>query len=99
MLPALLPGRRSVNNLAIPGATTESFLQSPRWAEALKESGGLLLIQFGHNDCKVGKHPSASEADGGFRDNLLRMITEARSAGMTPVLVSPMHRIKFDDRG
>lgn len=94
-----LPAGTSITNLAIPGASSQTFLQSENWSKALDAQGNFLLVQFGHNDCKLGKHPGAVEADGGFRDNLLRIVAETRAAGMRPVLVTPMHRVKFGEDG
>jgi lysophospholipase L1-like esterase len=88
-----------VSNLAIPGASSKTFLASKNWPKALKERGAWLLVQFGHNDSKIGKHPGATEAGGEFSDNLRRFVTEARAAGMRPVFVTPMHRVKFDAGG
>ncbi len=99
MLPGYLSPQAEVINLAIPGATVKTFLASEKWADALSSGSGLLLIQFGHNDGKIGKHPGAAAADGEFQELLLRMVREARQAGLTPVLVTPMHRLKFEADG
>jgi len=99
LLPEFLSPKVEVKNLAIPGASAKTFLASEKWPEALASGSGLLLIQFGHNDGKIGKHPGAAAADGEFQDLLLRMIREARQSGLTPVLVTPMHRLKFEADG
>jgi len=88
-----------VKNLAIPGASSKTFLASKNWPEALEGPGAWLLVQFGHNDSKIGKHPGATEAGGEFSDNLRRFVAEARAAGLRPILVTPMHRVKFDAEG
>jgi lysophospholipase L1-like esterase len=99
MLPEYLSSKAEVINLAVPGASAKTFLASEKWPKALASGNGLLLIQFGHNDGKIGKHPGATAADGEFQDLLLRMIREARQSGLTPVLVTPMHRLKFETDG
>jgi lysophospholipase L1-like esterase len=99
MLPAYLADNVEVVNLAIPGATSKTFLASSNWPQAVAPGGGYLLIQFGHNDGKLGKHPGAVEADGAFSDNLRLMIDAARAAGMQSVLVTPMHRVKYESDG
>ena len=62
-------------------------------AKALEVKADYLLIQFGHNDQK-GK-PAATEAEGEFRDNLKKYLTEARKKGMLPILVTPVARRTF----
>ena len=93
LLPEQVAPGTEIVNLAIPGATTKTFLASPNWPKALEYHDGLLLVQFGHNDGKIGKHPGAVAAEGEFRDNLRRIAAEARAAGLKPVFVTPMHRL------
>ncbi|MFM7590405.1 MAG: GDSL-type esterase/lipase family protein [Isosphaeraceae bacterium] len=59
----------------------------------MKLDGDYIFIQFGHND-QPGKAKS-SPAETGFRDNLRRMITEARQRDMKPVLITPVARRTF----
>ncbi len=70
-----------------------------------------MLIQFGHNDAVIparpGTDPNAVPADGGraltdpadYEKNLRRYVTEARAAGIKPVLVTPLTRQYFEADG
>lgn len=86
-----------VINLARGGRSSKSYFLEGWWQKALDEKPDLLLIQFGHNDCP-GKGPDR-ETDPAitFRDNLRRYVAEARAAGATPVLITPLTRRRFDD--
>ncbi len=84
-----------VINHAKSGRSSKSFIREGLWTKALEVQADYVFIQFGHNDQK-GK-PAATEADGEFRDNLQRYITEARERGMKPVLVTPVARRIFAD--
>jgi lysophospholipase L1-like esterase len=61
--------------------------------------GDWLLIQFGHNDQKANWPQTYVEAATTYRDYLKVYIGEARRRGATPVLVTSMHRRKFDAAG
>lgn len=82
-----------VNNRAVSGMSTKTCLETGHWDKTLKEDGDYIFIQFGHND-QPGKAKS-SPAETTFRDNLRRMITEARRRAMKPVLVTPVARRSF----
>lgn len=86
-----------VTNKAVSGMSTKTCLESGHWEKTLKEDGDYILIQFGHND-QPGKAKS-SPAETTFRDNLKRMITDARRRAMKPVLITPVARRTFDKSG
>lgn len=48
-----------------------------------------MLIQFGHNDAIISRPGRFAAATTAYRDNLLRMIQEAKDKALIPVLVSP----------
>lgn len=73
-----------------------SFIKEGRWEEALALKGDYYLIQFGHND-QPGK-PGRSTTMEEYRGYLARYVAEAREAGATPVLVTPLVRREFKDR-
>lgn len=58
-----------------------------------------MLIQFGHNDSHAKTKPEATDAATDYSENLRRYIDEARAAGATPVLVTPMHRRTWNPDG
>ncbi len=90
MFPYYLAGGIAVANHAYSGLTTETFRQQGYYGivEDFRKAGDYLFLQFGHNDQKL-RHLRARE---GYRDNLLRYIEESRSAGLHPVLVTPLAR-------
>ena len=91
--------RAEVINLAVCGASTKTFLTMPQWQQALAAKADYLLIQFGHNDSHASDRPESTSADGDYITNLRQMIAQARAAGSTPILVTPMHRRSFEADG
>lgn len=90
MLGAYLPGGYCVSNHAHSGLTTESFRSEGHYAimRPLLKAGDICLLQFGHNDQKL----AALTAYGGYTERLKLYIEELRTAGATPVLVTPLAR-------
>lgn len=99
-LPLYLKEGVQVISLAKNGRSTKSFLDEGRFTPAQQgmEAGDFLFIQFGHNDEKEdpARH---TDADGSFRDNLRFFISEARKKGANPVLITPIARRLFDEKG
>lgn len=87
-----------VINRAVGGRSTRTFISEGKWDALLAEArpGDLVLIQFGHNDASVSRPERYAPAATLYRDNLLRMIWEARGRGLTPVLVTPPARRSFE---
>ena len=84
-----------VINLARSGRSTRSFIKEGSWQKALDARPDFVLIQFGHNDSHGAGRPESTDAATDFRDFLRRYLREARAAGATPILVTPMHRRTF----
>lgn len=88
----------TVDNRAKNGRSTKTFISENRWqavADSL-EKGDYVFIQFGHNDevkSKVGRYTTPEE----YKANLTRFISETRSKGAKPVLLTPVARRKFDE--
>lgn len=89
LLPEFLAPDVRILNEAERGKSAQSF-PVERWQRILKASPDYALIQFGHNDsfkrCPIENYKSA----------LKRYISEAWEAGITPILVTPMHRRTFE---
>lgn len=89
---ALLRPGASVSNHARGGRSSKSFLEEGLWEGVLAGRPDVVLIQFGHNDAP-GKGPEReTDPFGTYRENLARMVSEARAAGARPVLVTPLTR-------
>lgn len=99
MLSSFLDDKVRVINLAIPGMSTRTFRPTGNWDKALQSHPDFVLIQFGHNDSHAPGRPESTDAGGEFTANLERYIAEARAAGVTPILVTPMHRRVFTPQG
>lgn len=90
-----------IDNRALNGRSTKSFLSEGHWQEiagALKK-GDYVFIEFGHNDEKLDKPNVGAAANGEYRENLIRFVKEVRAKRAFPVLLTPVARRKFDDRG
>jgi DNA sulfur modification protein DndE len=90
-----------VQNHAMNGRSTKSFIDEGRWekiATALRP-GDFVLIQFAHNDEKKEDPKRYADPATTFRDNLRRFIRETRAKEATPVLATPVCRRKFDAAG
>lgn len=84
-----------VDNRAMDGRSSRSFIAEGRWTavlQKLKESD-YVIIQFGHNDEKVDTPRGTTIYD--FKQNLKRFIAETRAKGATPILLTPVTRRTF----
>jgi lysophospholipase L1-like esterase len=87
-------------NMARGGASTRTYRELGLWDRALETKPDYMVIQFGHNDLVVGKEPVGRQvALPQYVENLKRFVTEARAAGITPVLVTPITRRYFEGDG
>lgn len=99
MLTAFFRPDIAVANNGESGESLRGFLGERRWAKVMSQvkPGDFLLVQMGHNDQK-----ERGEGVGAFttyKADLKRFVTEARAKGVTPILVTPMNRLTFDDSG
>lgn len=90
-------------NLAKNGRSSKSFREEGLWQDALEKlrtarhlPSQWVLIQFGHND-QPGKAGRSTDLETEYPVNLARYIEEARTAGLKPVLVTPLIRRSFKD--
>ncbi|HEV2861288.1 MAG TPA: rhamnogalacturonan acetylesterase [Pyrinomonadaceae bacterium] len=89
-----------VDNLAMNGRSTRTFISENRWQALLDKvkPGDYVLIQFGHNDQskeKVDRYTPPAD----FHANLVRFVREVRAKKATPVLLTPVMRRRFDKEG
>lgn len=97
MIPAFFDEGVVVANYAESGESLRSFRGRNRLVKILSllKEGDYLFIEFAHNDQKPGG--SHVEPFTTYQDELKYFITEARKKGGKPVLVTSMHRRKFDE--
>ncbi len=92
------PAKVTVDNRALNGRSTKSFIDEGRWqaiVDALRK-GDYVFIEFGHNDEKKDK-PAIYASPDDYKANLTRFIREVRAKGATPVLMTPVSRRKFEN--
>jgi lysophospholipase L1-like esterase len=90
-----------IDNRAVNGRSTKSFLDEGRWQALMQDlaPGDWVVVQFGHNDEKSYDPTRFTEPDVEFRANLKRFVRETRARGGQPVLATPIVRRKFDEHG
>ena len=97
MLPRFLNDEIAVANYAESGEAANSFIGAKRFEKILTkmQKGDFLLIEFGHNDQKqTGENRGPYTS---YKEHLKFMIDETRKKEATPILVTPMHRRRFDE--
>jgi lysophospholipase L1-like esterase len=88
------PTRAKTENFARGGTSSKSFYGSSDWKRALSSGAKYLYIQFGHND-QGGDSSRRTDPNGSYKTYLGRFVDEARKKGMSPILVTPLRRVKF----
>lgn|SRR6185312_4110182 len=86
-------------NMAKGGASTRTFREQGLWDHALATKPDYMVIQFGHNDLVTKDHTDRQVELPQYVENLKRFVTEARAAGIKPVLVTPLTRRYFESDG
>jgi lysophospholipase L1-like esterase len=86
-----------VDNRAVNGRSTKSFIQEKRWEAVLinLKANDYVLIQFGHNDEKLDK-PEVGTSLKEYKANLIKYIKETQAKQAFPVLMTPIMRRKFE---
>lgn len=85
-----------VDNHAVNGRSSKSFLDEGRWQKVLDKikPGDYVIIQFGHNDEKP--NPARHTEPGStFDANLAKFVNETRQMGGIPVVMNPVVRRNF----
>ena len=97
MLPVFFGPGVSIANNAESGETIKSFVGERRLAkvESTWKKGDYLMIQFAHNDQKMPGGVPLPE----YKQIMQRYISDARAAGVTPILVTAMNRREFNPDG
>lgn len=87
-----------VDNMALNGRSTKSFINEKKWEAVLTtlKSGDYVLIEFGHNDEKIDK-PEVGTSLAEFKFNLIKYVKETQSKNAYPILMTPIMRRNFKD--
>lgn len=90
-----------VRSFAINGRSTKSFIDQGRLAQAdaYVQPGDFVFIQFGHNDEKMSDPLRYTEPFTAYEDNLIRFARMALDHSALPVIISPIARRLFDEKG
>lgn len=85
-----------VDNHAVNGRSSKSFIDEGRWEKVLSriKPGDYVVIQFGHNDEKP-KEDRHTDPGTTFDANLERFVNEARERGACPILMNAIVRRNF----
>ena len=96
MLRCAVAANISVENRAIGGRSTNSFIREGRLDTIAADlrKGDTLLIQFGHNDASVDKPERFTSIDQ-YEANLRRFLAVAAHAGAKAVILTPVARRDF----
>jgi len=90
-----------IENHAVNGRSTKSFLDEGRWDVVLGKikKGDYVIIEFGHNDAKKDDPKRFADANTTYRWNLEKFVDETREKGGIPVLATPIVTRRFDKQG
>ncbi len=88
-----------IQNFAVGGRSTKTFLSEGRWESLLKVNPDYILLQFGHNDSHASEKPESTDASTDYKDYLRKYADEAKAAGIQIIFIAPMHRRNFEEDG
>lgn len=98
LFPTYLTGNIVVQNHAMNGRATKSFVDEGRWQVVLDriKRGDVVVLQFGHNDAKR-EDPKRYSAPEQYTQNLITMTREAQKRGAKVIIATPIARRYFKD--
>lgn len=98
LFPTFLTSDVRVENHAMNGRSTKSFVDEGRWKVVLDRihRGDVVILEFGHNDAKIDDPSRYSSVDV-YADNLVRMAEEAKKRGASVIIATPISRRYFKD--
>lgn len=101
LLPLSFTDEVVIRNHAVNGRSTRSFIDEKRWDAVMKQlrRDDWVMIQFGHNDQKKEDPARYAAPQSDYKNNLARFISDTRSKGAHPILLTPVMRRRFDEQG
>ena len=90
-----------INNMAKSGFSSKSFISKGLWNKLVSQlqEGDYVIVQFGHNDQKKKDPRRYTDANGEYKDNLRKFITESGAKGAKVVLATSICRRTFGKDG
>lgn len=90
-----------IDNHAQNGRSTKSFIDEGRWQAIIDRlrKGDYVFIEFGHNDEKTEDPKRYAAARTDYRNNLIKFVTEVSGKNAFPVLLTPVVRRRFNEKG
>jgi len=90
-----------IENKAINGRSTKSFINEKRWDSIYKKlkKGDYVFIEFGHNDEKIEDSTRYTNPHTSYRYNLIKFVKESREKGAIPILLTSITRRNFNEKG
>lgn len=101
MLPQFFNRDVVIDNRAVNGRSTRSFIAENRWDSVYNQlkKGDYVFIQFGHNDSKKKDPKRFTNPYTAYRNNLIRFVKDTRKKGAKPVLLTSIMRRNFNEHG
>lgn len=101
VLPEFLTSEVRVENHAVNGRSSKSFLEEGRWKKVVDKlnEGDYVFIQFGHNDQKIKSPDRFTNPFTGYRSNLEKFVKETLEKQAKPILYSSIVRRDFNEHG
>lgn len=101
MLPQFFSEDVIIDNRAVNGRSTKSFIDEKRWesVHTMLKKGDYVFIQFGHNDQKEKDSSRYTNPHTTYRYNLIRFVKETLAKGAKPILFSSIARRNFNEQG
>lgn len=98
MIPEFFSADVDFVNIALNGRSSKSFIDEGHLQKIIDaiSSGDFLFIQFGHNDEKPNTELH-TDAFTSYKAYLKKYIEAARKANATPVLLTSIQRLAFDE--
>ncbi|MGG5485526.1 rhamnogalacturonan acetylesterase [Gaetbulibacter sp. PBL-D1] len=99
MLTQFLNDNVTLENHAVNGRSTRSFIDEKRWDSVYVKlkKGDYVFIQFGHNDQKKNAPKRFTNPFTAYRNNLIKFIEDTRAKDANPILFTSIVRRNFNE--
>ncbi len=86
-----------VDNMAMGGRSTKSFIDEGRWDKLIKkvQPGDFVLVQFGHNDQKKNDVKRYASPEKVYPENLTKFINEVKAKKANIIIINSITRRFF----